>query len=122
MSTEYRIYHNLSSCFAPYRPGDKLWFDASAYEMDGDDPEFVFGRHNRDDRPDGQLAPSLSVGDLVAINWGGPDVVFHAVDRFGFVEVEGPDAVQVINTWERESIGYFAALDLVNQRVREDAR
>jgi hypothetical protein len=27
--------------------------------------EDVFARHNRDDRPDGQLCPSMSIGDVV---------------------------------------------------------
>lgn len=29
--------------------------------------ETLFARHNRDDRPDGQVGPSLSVGDVVVI-------------------------------------------------------
>ena len=29
--------------------------------------ERVFIRHNRDDRPDGQLCPSMSTGDVVVI-------------------------------------------------------
>lgn len=31
----------------------------------------IYSIHNRDDRPDGRLGPSLSIGDVVALELGG---------------------------------------------------
>lgn len=122
--TTYRIYHNVQSRFDPYTPGDRLWFDAAAYEAsvpDGThDPvttllEVIFDRHNRDDRPDAFSAPSLSVGDIVALDWDNENATFWAVGRFGWTEVVGPYHDQVVNApWsDHEDIGYFSAVDLV---------
>jgi hypothetical protein len=74
---KYTNYTNLDSHFMrAYEPGDRL---VRGYE--GELPnhfalvvdeatarataEVVFWIHNRDDRPDGQLCPSMSVGDVV---------------------------------------------------------
>jgi hypothetical protein len=85
-TADYRILHNLDAQFCrPYQPGDRL---ANGYvgRVAVDDldmlPEMVFAIHNRDDRPDGRSAPSLSVGDVVIV---GETAV--SVDRFGFVTV-----------------------------------
>ena len=45
--------------------------------------EAVFARHNRDDRPDGELCPSMSVGDVIVF---GGDVTVSVAD-VGFVRV-----------------------------------
>jgi hypothetical protein len=104
--TEYRIYHNVQTPFQPYARGDRLWFDATAYEVsvsDGvHDPvnrllNTIFDRHNRDDRPDGQRAPSLSVGDIVALDWNNENATFWTVQPVGWLEVESPLYVQVVN-------------------------
>lgn len=118
--TEYRIYHRIQSpLFMAYGRGDRLWFDAAAHEVAAPAPgvhdprtallERIFERHNRPDRPDGPYAPSLSVGDLVALDWGTEETTFWAVGRVGWVEVEGPFFTQVVNA--AEDLGYFAALD-----------
>jgi hypothetical protein len=95
----YRLYHNYSGAFRrPYRRGDVLiegWcgdieVDAGKLADQVRDPgslaEIVFGRHNRDDRPDGRFAPSLSVGDVVVVG-----EVAVSVDRFGWLAVSGDE-------------------------------
>jgi hypothetical protein len=71
---KYTILHNIDAHWSrPYRQGDRLvkgyqgtipttvgWSSAQHAEP-------VFMIHNRDDRPDGQSAPSLSVGDVVIL-------------------------------------------------------
>ena len=123
---EYRIYHNVQSGFQPYVPGDRLWFDGTAYEIPADEYDGAFDllepiteRHNRDDRPDGQRAPSLSVGDLVALDWGTENTTFWAVERLGWEQVEGPLFTQVVNNGQTlpSDAGYFEAADLVGGRV-----
>ena len=80
---DYTLYHNLSSTSdrgrglgplsGAYEPGDKLVRGWRA-QVSIDDPaepgealETVFDLHQQDGRPDGQLAPSLSVGDVVVL-------------------------------------------------------
>lgn len=86
ITVDYRILHNLDARFGrPYEHGDRL-ADGYCGQVSVSDPaevaELVFVRHNRDDRPDGKSAPSLSVGDVVVI---GETAV--SVDRWGFVGV-----------------------------------
>ena len=70
----YRNYTNGSALFMRgYEPGDRLiagW--TGTVTVDGPPDAFAIAeriwlRHNRDDRPDGQLCPSMSVGDVVVI-------------------------------------------------------
>lgn len=53
--------------------------------------EWVFVRHNRDDRPDAKTAPSLSVGDVVALSeYEAAEFVqtfWRTVDSVGFKPV-----------------------------------
>lgn len=70
----YTNYTNVDARFArPDQPGDRLargysgTIDVRGGEPVEDIPERLFARHNRDDRPDGQLCPSLSVGDVVVV-------------------------------------------------------
>lgn len=98
-SAAYTLYHNLSArMWRPAKPGDHLvigWSDTfgslgrSTYDLDT--PEgvcgAVFHRHNLDQRPDGQLAPSASVGDVIALARDGHPVQFWTVDRIGFAPV-----------------------------------
>jgi hypothetical protein len=37
--------------------------------------ERLFARHNRDHRPDGQLCPSMSVGDVIVIGEDPDDLI-----------------------------------------------
>lgn len=80
---EYRPGHRLT----PYYSGDVEVGFASA-EAFHDFAEHLFARHNRDNRPCGRLAPSLSIGDVVVFHVD-PDRAFAmAVAEAGFVEVD----------------------------------
>lgn len=54
-----------------------------------------------DDRPDGQKAPSLSVGDVIALDFPEDHGKFYAVDNFGFTEVGDPwlDQIDLTPNW-----------------------
>ena len=74
MEISYRNYTNGSAPFLRgYQPGDVLvagWAGTVTLDKSLDvfaAAERVFVRHNRDDRPDGQLCPSMSTGDVVVI-------------------------------------------------------
>lgn len=107
----YELFHNVDAHFNQYRVGDRLirghWarievpWDASNDVV----CSRVFNRHNADDRPDGQDAPSLSVGDLIML-WRGPDQTpkVFAVQRFGFALVPAPDHTKVHPRPYRERI------------------
>lgn len=117
-SPTYHLYRNVSDPFYAYEPGAKLWFDRTAYAvvdalggadgehaLDGPVPpilDVIYARHNRDNRPDGQLAPSLSVGDVIALEFGTGRDRFFSVDSFGFTEVEGPLLTEVYNAGHPE--------------------
>ena len=59
--------------------------------------EDVFARHNRDDRPDGQLCPSMSIGDVVMFG-----EVAMSVDDIGFARVDVDHADLVVDrTWRQ---------------------
>ena len=73
MEISYRNYTNGSAFLRGYQPGDVLiagWVGTLTLDESLDvyaAAERVFVRHNRDDRPDGQLCPSMSVADVVVI-------------------------------------------------------
>ena len=59
--------------------------------------EDVFARHNRDDRPDGQLCPSMSIGDVVMFG-----EVAMSVDGIGFARVDvDPGDLIVDRNWQQ---------------------
>lgn len=107
---KYTNWTNIDARFArPYQPGDRLvkgWSDdvpavvpviatGNPLEMVLATAERVFMRHNADDRPDGQLCPSMSVGDVVAFG-----EVAVSVDRRGFVQVSlDPSDLIVDRAW-----------------------
>ena len=72
--SDYIICKNLSAdaMWRGYEEGDllglKVWTAPEGWDHLGTDEvlERIFERHNRDDRPDGQMCPSLSVGDVVS--------------------------------------------------------
>lgn len=99
----YQLYHNQDAWFSRgYEPGDvlkrgyaedfppcfRLRTDMHPSEAMLGLCETIFVKHNRDDRPDGQTAPSLSVGDVIQIG----EVAF-TVERFGFTQVSLYDAI-----------------------------
>jgi hypothetical protein len=70
----YEILHNIDAMFIRgYEPGDRLIRGYTGTLTTGETPpatERIFAIHNRDDRPDGKDAPSLSVGDVVVLTPG----------------------------------------------------
>ena len=81
----------------PYQCGDRLVRGYSATVVtDRGEPieaiaERLYTRHNRDDRPDGELCPSMSVGDVVVIG-----EVTLSVGACGWCRVH-PDQAVVIS-------------------------
>ncbi len=78
----YQLLHNQTARFwRGYQAGDELVegyrgeFPACFSIRPDIDPqaaflrlaEVIYAKHNRDDRPDGRTAPSLSIGDVVVI-------------------------------------------------------
>lgn len=96
---EYRILHNVDARFSRgYQPGDRL-VEGHRGSVAGDPLrprvtcETVFHVHNRDDRPDGRDAPSLSVGDVVVLGetaWTCASVGFEPVAVAGDDVHPGP--------------------------------
>lgn len=100
----YTILHNVAPdhFLAGYIEGDRLVeghhaaVEAPSYEDALDD---IWVIHNRDNRPDGKLAPSLSVGDVILL-WdveGGEDA-FKVVD-VGFHWIDMPENVERTKTY-----------------------
>lgn len=73
--------------------------------------EILFMRHNRDDRPDGQMCPSMSVGDLAELD----DVALTCQSSgWEFVRLDGAELI-VDRTWSaviRESRAVLGERDL----------
>lgn len=91
----YTNYTNLDSRFCrTYEQGDRLvkgWegeVDRAEGEVLTTTLERLFMKHNRDDRPDGQLCPSMSIGDVVLLHADSGDKwQAWSVDDCGFVQV-----------------------------------
>lgn len=71
---KYQNYTNMDARFTrPYRAGDRLipgWAGETRHsELSPPEVvlEAIFVIHNYDDRPDGHLCPSLSVGDVTVL-------------------------------------------------------
>lgn len=103
--TAYINWTNLDAGFRrPYQPGDRLvrgWQGEIAADPDALEPaaDRVFDRHQRDDRPDGQMCPSMSVGDVIQFG-----EVAYSVDRMGFVPVRlQPEDLIGDRTWREMS-------------------
>jgi hypothetical protein len=87
---QYRILHNLDAGFLrSFEPGDRLadGFTGQTQNFDLRDTdrflEGLFALHNHPDRPDGQDAPSLSIGDVIIVG----ESAFSVASR-GFTPVE----------------------------------
>jgi hypothetical protein len=100
MHVDIRILDNLNTAamWQGYQPGDRL---RCVWELEAFLPgknlkdeikmlaEEMFRMFNQDNRPNGKFAKSMSVGDVVQINYG-DGRVFLACDKLGFVEVDDP--------------------------------
>lgn len=97
MTARYQILHNVDGFpMSGWSPGQTL---ADGYE--GKIPEslrgagmetildWVWTRHNGDNRPDGQTAPSLSCGDVVVISFSPDWPLWYTVVDLGW-EVVSP--------------------------------
>lgn len=92
----YLVNTNLRDKFFGYQPSDHIVY-AGELILDscGTDDAWVceeaFRILNLDDRPFGQTAPSLSVGDVVAVSGGGiPGVRYYTCARSGFAAIDTP--------------------------------
>lgn len=108
----YTNYTNMDARFMRgYRPGDRLvkgW--SGDIEVPEGEPKIVvlerlFAKHNWDDRPDGQLCPSMSVGDVVKLD-DGTYHSWHTVAAVGFdnVTVGQADLIED-RTWREVPYG-----------------
>ena len=104
MEISYRNYTNGSRPFMRgYEPGDVLiagWAGTVTLDESLDvfaAAERVWVRHNRDDRPDGQLCPSMSVGDVVVL---GETALTVEACGFSICTVEGADVISD-RTWRQ---------------------
>jgi hypothetical protein len=93
----YTNYTNVDAGFVrPYERGDRLVRGhVGTIEVESGDgvtaiAERLFARHNRDDRPDRQLCPSMSVGDVIVI---GEIAVSVAGVGFQQVDVDANDLI-----------------------------
>lgn len=103
----YQVFTNVSAVTDRERtiwsfdPGDHLIPGWSGRVPVGASPldtlERIFRIHNRDDRPDGQDAPSLSVSDVVCL--GG---VYWWVTVDGFDPVPADEPLVLLDTTYRE--------------------
>jgi hypothetical protein len=94
----YTNYTNMDSLFMkPYEPGHRLvkgWCGTiTVDDITNVDAvaDLIFKKHNRDDRPDGQMCPSMSVGDVVVI---GEVAVTVAVWGWKHVQLDPADVVE----------------------------
>jgi hypothetical protein len=102
MELAYTNYTNVDAGYLrPYEPGDRLVRGYSGtIEIDPTESptaiaERLFVRHNRDNRPDAVLCPSMSVGDVVVVA-----EVAVSVAGCGFVPVVvNADDVIVDRSW-----------------------
>lgn len=79
----------------------ETWSDTIYVQRERDVPWAVLNRHNRDDRPDGQVGPSFSVGDAVAYRRVEDEAWTYVIDiDCSFVTV---DSVTVVEgkTWSQ---------------------
>ncbi len=94
----YYVWENENKKFlGEYSPGDQLRLAAvgavlGEWTNDGLLDE-LFDRFNRDNRPNGKVASSLSVGDVITLSYGDYDAVSRPVRSFtclslGWKEVE----------------------------------
>lgn len=105
----YMLFHNVSDDrFDGYKPGAAVWSEGIAYTVDATPEQAldaVFHRHNMPDRPDGQVAPSLSVGDVIFdVDESGWQ--WFAVADIGFMPIDPPSNIV-------EAAGWREARDMV---------
>lgn len=110
MDTRYTLWTNLDSRFrGPYVAGShrlvRGYIRTAPFEQEPDDREDltlceeIWQLHNRDNRPDGRMAPSLSVGDVIELQCGS-----YSVCGEGFVRVEMLATDQITDRNWRECV------------------
>lgn len=107
MILAYTCYTNVDRGFdGTYQQGDRLvrghigMIEVPIGTSMAAAAEMVYAVHNRDDRPDGQLCPSMSIGDVVTFG-----EVALSVSEVGFRSVElRPDDLITSRSW-REVVG-----------------
>ena len=109
----YMLFHNVSDDrFDGYKPGAAVWTEGIAYTVDAIPEQAldaVFHRHNMPSRPDGLVAPSLSVGDVIFDVDESSYWQWFAVADIGFMPIEPPANVV-------EAAGWREARELVSER------
>ena len=86
-------YNNLDGHFLGYMDGHRLVFVMSSpvvAESFAAAADVAWQLHNRDDRPSGQMAPSMSVGDVVRLQYLLLDDRWYAVESVGFSRIPNP--------------------------------
>jgi hypothetical protein len=100
--TTYTLWTNLDSSFRrSYEAGDRV-VRGFVGHVDLEDVadeqimcEEIWQRHNRDNRPDGKSAPSLSVGDVIEL----PHAAY-SVSGMGFTAVQMTEDGRITDrTW-----------------------
>ena len=101
----YRLHHNADSHYMRgFARGDRLLRGYRGSVEVPARPEghdllglcsLIFARHNHDDRPDGQQAPSLSIGDVIEVHVGGMRWDAYTVEPVGFRKVSMDEAKYV---------------------------
>ena len=118
----YSIFHNQTARFMRgAEAGDLLiagWvgiMDVSS-EHDLSAVEAVFREHNRDCRPDGRLAPSLSIGDVVVITtYDDQPICTRTIEGMGTDEFDLSTAEVVEGPW-------VTVVDAVQARLIAEGR
>jgi hypothetical protein len=122
---EYEIQRNVAVLLKGWEMGQQLieGFDGTieidSVEDENTVPEKIFHKHNMDDRPDGQSAPSLSVGDVVLIK-GDDGQVAWTVEGMGWrrLDLEEMHEVQIHDGSTAPDSGW-TTINVINQ-LREE--
>jgi hypothetical protein len=108
------------SCLPPIRVPRRTSRDVIAFEH-AEPPsvevvaERVFQRHNQEDRPDGRLCPSMSVGDVVVIG-----EVALSVAPVGFTQVDIDQSDLIVDESWIDVVGTTPASPRLSESILEE--
>lgn len=101
--------HSVRSVLYGYEHGDKLWRSEHGISVDAEEPmtrtteefhmtllERLFHKLNADDRPNGSIERSLSVGDVAAISTT-HGTTYYACDSVGWKKIAPPTGANILN-------------------------